>query len=232
MPMIHELCGGVAVPLNIQIADRIIDSLNTLSTAKHKRLTLEQERIPSMLWFIQYTLSTIMFSGVLLIVSGSLELNIFMCFCTSVMIGVNSLFIADMDMPYIGYLSISKEPLEDLVRDMKLAAEPAEKSAKLRNDSRPSNPLEVLANRVIASQRLLVTRMRSSFIGTVHVHGNDDDDNLIQNSLTKSRLKEVQVHVQKYDTTLKSVVDNAKDHRNNVDSVEEWSEELGSESKV
>ena len=163
MPMIHELCGSVPVALNIQIADRIIDSLNALSTAKHKRLTLEQERIPSMLWFIQYTLSTIMFSGVLLIVSGSLELNIFMCFCTSVMIGVNSLFIADMDMPYIGYLSINKEPLLDLVRDMQDAVQSSEQSssrtrtaddgAELRSGA-SSNPLEKLATQVLAFKRL------------------------------------------------------------------------------
>lgn len=171
MPMIHALCGSVTIALNIQIADRIIDSLNALSTAKHKRLTLEQESLPSMLWLSQYILSTIMFSGVFLILSGSLELNIFMCVCTSIMIGLNSLLIADMDMPYIGFMKINKQPLLELVRDMKIAAtcppSPLPPDAAL-GSGKSSNPLEKLAASVIACQRLKKDN-----------HGNNDnnDDN-------------------------------------------------------
>jgi hypothetical protein len=167
MPMIHSLCGSVTVPLNIQIADRIIDSLNALSTAKHKRLTLEQESLPEMLWTVQYILSTIMFSGVLLINSGSLELNIYMCFATSLLIGINSLLIADMDMPYIGYIVINKKPLSELVRDMTEATQPTRSTRSgLADDNNAggkgaTTSLEDLARRVIANQMHVLTRMRS-----------------------------------------------------------------------
>jgi hypothetical protein len=167
MPMIHSLCGSVTVPLNIQIADRIIDSLNALSTAKHKRLTLEQESLPEMLWTVQYILSTIMFSGVLLINSGSLELNIYMCFATSLLIGINSLLIADMDMPYIGYIVINKSALTELVRDMTEATQPTQSTRSgLADDNNAggkgaTTSLEDLARRVIANQMKVLNRMRS-----------------------------------------------------------------------
>ena len=165
--MIHEMCSQVALPLNIQIADRIIDSLNALSTAKHKRLTLEQESLPEMLWTVQYILSTIMFSGVLLINSGSLELNIYMCFATSLLIGINSLLIADMDMPYIGYIVINKSALTELVRDMTEATQPTRSTRSgLADDNNAggkdvTTSLEDLARRVIANQMKVLNRMRS-----------------------------------------------------------------------
>jgi hypothetical protein len=165
MPMIHELCRSVSVPVNIQIADRIIDSLNALSTAKHKRLTLEQERLPGMLWIVQYILSTIMFTGVLLIFSGSMELNIFFCFSTSILIGINSLLIADMDMPFIGYMCINKQPLTDLIQDMKDSARPSHGATKESytemGADRTTNSLENLAKCVIATRQKMLTTQKS-----------------------------------------------------------------------
>jgi len=187
MPMIHELCASVALPLNIQIADRIIDSLNALSTAKHKRLTLEKEQLPFMLWMLQYILSTIMFSGVLLINSGSLELNVFMCFATSILIGMNSLLIADMDMPYIGYITIDHSALTELMHDMTEATRPSRSKWVVTHDSADDddkgeashNPLEALARRVIASQRTLLARMRSQ------LSMSEDDNNAVESDQSR-----------------------------------------------
>ena len=55
-----------------------------------------------------------MFLGVLLIRSGSDDLNLGMCYVTTSLIGVSTLVIADMDLPYYGFIKVKINSVIDL----------------------------------------------------------------------------------------------------------------------
>ena len=99
---------------NVQVADRIIDSMNAVSSAKYRRFALEEQRLPGLLWMLQYCIATAMFLGVLMIRSGSGQLNLGMCYSVTVLIGMNTLVIADMDLPYQGLIKVRVEAIVEL----------------------------------------------------------------------------------------------------------------------
>lgn len=55
-----------------------------------------------------------MFLGVMLIQSGSDSLNLGMCYVTTIMIGMSTLVIADMDLPYHGLICLKIDSVVDL----------------------------------------------------------------------------------------------------------------------
>mmetsp|Transcript_4900 Transcript_4900/g.7469 ORF Transcript_4900/g.7469 Transcript_4900/m.7469 type:complete len:406 (-) Transcript_4900:265-1482(-) len=115
LPVISKLCESTNVQFNYQVADRIVNALNELSTVKYRRESLEDRHLSNTLWVLQYLLSTAMFFGVLLINSGSVELNLTLCAVATVLIGMSALVIADMDMPYMGCIAIDKSTVHDLI---------------------------------------------------------------------------------------------------------------------
>ena len=68
---VNKLCQeDTKSDFNMQVADRIMDSMNSISVAKYLRCSLEEQQLPVLLWVLQY-----------FIASGTSSLRYFFCFC-------------------------------------------------------------------------------------------------------------------------------------------------------
>ena len=111
LPIVGKLCELTAQPFNMEVADRIVDSLNNVADSRYNHIAVEDQSLPAMLWILQYLLGVVMFLGVAFIISGSEALNIGMCLSVTGLIGLNALVLADLDMPYVGFIQVSPEPI-------------------------------------------------------------------------------------------------------------------------
>ena len=116
LSIVDKLCQGgeSAARFNVHVADRVMDSMNAISVAKYRRCSLEEQSLPALLWLMQYLIASAMFLGVLMIQSGSDQLNMGMCFVCTTLIGMNSLVIADMDIPYHGFIRLKIDSIVEL----------------------------------------------------------------------------------------------------------------------
>ena len=115
LSIVVKLCKGDSNSnFNVQVADRIMESMNSISSAKYRRCALADHELPFLLWVLQYLMGASMFLGVLLIQTGSRELNLGMCYVTTILIGMNTLVIADMDLPYHGHIKVEVDPVVEL----------------------------------------------------------------------------------------------------------------------
>lgn len=137
VPIVGKLCNQSVQPFNVEVADRVIDSLNQLADARYIRASVEAESLPSLLWTIQVLLGAVMFFGVALIVSGSEELNVTMCLLVTTLIGLNALVIADMDMVYSGFIRLEPTTTYGLLHAVMGAQDEASLGTNL--DRRNSN---------------------------------------------------------------------------------------------
>ena len=137
VPIVGKLCNQSVQPFNVEVADRVIDSLNQLADARYIRASVEAESLPSLLWTIQVLLGAVMFFGVALIVSGSEELNVTMCLLVTALIGLNALIIADMDMVYTGFIRLEPTTTYGLLHAVMGAQDEASLGTNL--DRRNSN---------------------------------------------------------------------------------------------
>jgi uncharacterized membrane protein YgcG len=156
LPIMGKLCDATHHRFNIEVADRIIDSLNNCSDARYHRASVEDQTLPAMLWLLQYLLGAIMFAGVALIASGSEELNVSMCLSTTTLIGLNAIVIADMDMPYLGFIQLSDKPLYTLLNSLLKSQE--EDSLSTGLDKRNSilfkaNPKALISDKTMHAAR-------------------------------------------------------------------------------
>jgi len=118
LPLVSKLCDDTDRSFNYHVADRIVDCLNDLANAKYHRLALEDQSVPSYLWYLQYLLSTAMFLGVMLIYTGSQLLNEIMCFVVALLVGMIAMIVTDMDMPYDGLINLSQDPVYELINNL------------------------------------------------------------------------------------------------------------------
>mmetsp|Transcript_9047 Transcript_9047/g.13595 ORF Transcript_9047/g.13595 Transcript_9047/m.13595 type:complete len:820 (+) Transcript_9047:212-2671(+) len=137
LPLVSTLCDDTNTQFNYHVADRIMDSLNELANAKYHRLALEDQSVPTAMWYLQYLLSTVMFLGVVFIFTGSELLDYTICYLSAMLVGMVALIIADMDMPYNGLIRIQHDPVYELLSTLAASDDKAALATNLdRKNSR------------------------------------------------------------------------------------------------
>lgn len=58
LSIVDKLCQGSKTKFNVQMADRVMDSMNSVSVAKYRRNSLEEQELPVLLWSLLFLIAT------------------------------------------------------------------------------------------------------------------------------------------------------------------------------
>ena len=58
LSIVDKLCQGSKTKFNVQMADRVMDSMNSVSVAKYRRNSLDEQELPVLLWSLLFLIAT------------------------------------------------------------------------------------------------------------------------------------------------------------------------------